>query len=104
MCASLCYVLALLLLRLHHITVRSLLLHDTTTTAVLWCLISCVAILCDNSVVYDSVPPTPNISPACLDNLGGGLFETGAGGSAPKHVEQFLKEVSVVQGVGYVLR
>ena len=23
---------------------------------------------------------------------GGGLFETGAGGSAPKHVEQFLKE------------
>ncbi len=22
----------------------------------------------------------------------GGLFETGAGGSAPKHVEQFLKE------------
>ena len=25
---------------------------------------------------------------------GGGLFETGAGGSAPKHVEQFLKEVT----------
>ncbi len=24
--------------------------------------------------------------------IGGGLFETGAGGSAPKHVEQFLKE------------
>src|SRR5258707_3062812 len=23
---------------------------------------------------------------------GGGLFETGAGGSAPKHVQQFLKE------------
>jgi isocitrate dehydrogenase len=23
---------------------------------------------------------------------GGGLFETGAGGSAPKHVEQFLEE------------
>src|SRR5690606_17682400 len=23
---------------------------------------------------------------------GGGLFETGAGGSAPKHVEQFLQE------------
>src|SRR5690606_1065431 len=23
---------------------------------------------------------------------GGGLFETGAGGSAPKHIEQFLKE------------
>jgi monomeric type NADP-dependent isocitrate dehydrogenase len=23
---------------------------------------------------------------------GGGMFETGAGGSAPKHVEQFLKE------------
>src|SRR5690606_35910836 len=23
---------------------------------------------------------------------GGGLFETGAGGSAPKHVEQFIKE------------
>src|SRR5690606_3701358 len=23
---------------------------------------------------------------------GGGLFETGAGGSAPKHVEQFLRE------------
>jgi isocitrate dehydrogenase len=23
---------------------------------------------------------------------GGGLFETGAGGSAPKHVEQFTKE------------
>ncbi len=23
---------------------------------------------------------------------GGGMFETGAGGSAPKHVQQFLKE------------
>jgi isocitrate dehydrogenase len=23
---------------------------------------------------------------------GGGLFETGAGGSAPKHVEQFIAE------------
>ena len=23
---------------------------------------------------------------------GGGLFETGAGGSAPKHVQQFTKE------------
>ena len=23
---------------------------------------------------------------------GGGLFETGAGGSAPKHVQQFVKE------------
>ena len=23
---------------------------------------------------------------------GGGLFETGAGGSAPKHVQQFLQE------------
>jgi isocitrate dehydrogenase len=23
---------------------------------------------------------------------GGGLYETGAGGSAPKHVQQFLKE------------
>ena len=23
---------------------------------------------------------------------GGGLYETGAGGSAPKHIEQFLKE------------
>jgi isocitrate dehydrogenase len=23
---------------------------------------------------------------------GGGLFETGAGGSAPKHIQQFLKE------------
>ena len=23
---------------------------------------------------------------------GGGLFETGAGGSAPKHVQQFIKE------------
>jgi hypothetical protein len=56
--------------------------------------------------------PTPNTPPACgttvttacLNNLGGGLFETGAGGSAPKHVEQFLKEVSVVQGVEYVVR
>jgi isocitrate dehydrogenase len=24
---------------------------------------------------------------------GGGLFETGAGGSAPKHVQQFVEEV-----------
>ncbi len=35
-------------------------------------------------------------SARCLSNVplitGGGVFETGAGGSAPKHVQQFLKE------------
>jgi isocitrate dehydrogenase len=30
---------------------------------------------------------------------GGGLFETGAGGSAPKHVQQFLKEGAFALGL-----
>ena len=29
---------------------------------------------------------------------GGGLFETGAGGSAPKHVQQFQEEVLLKMG------
>ena len=36
--------------------------------------------------------PAPGCSPSCPLLKGGGLFETGAGGSAPKHVQQFLKE------------
>ena len=47
----------------------------------------------------DGVLVTPPPAPRPLPQLsivpllaGGGLFETGAGGSAPKHVQQFVKE------------
>ncbi|MET8022046.1 NADP-dependent isocitrate dehydrogenase, partial [Streptomyces decoyicus] len=35
--------------------------------------------------------PRPSSRVPHLEN-GGGLFETGAGGSAPKHVQQLVKE------------
>ena len=34
---------------------------------------------------------------------GGGLFETGAGGSAPKHIKQFIKEGSSIYSLGEFL-
>ena len=34
---------------------------------------------------------------------GGGLFETGAGGSAPKHVQQFVKELFTLGFLGEFL-
>ena len=39
-----------------------------------------------------SSAPAPRCCRSCRCMNGGGLFETGAGGSAPKHVQQFVKE------------
>ena len=39
-----------------------------------------------------SSAPAPRCSRSCPLMNGGGLFETGAGGSAPKHVQQLVKE------------